>query len=286
VQQQVTDAREGDGQTPVPSAGDRVGKPGEVVFQVSDIHKSFGHVVALQGASLALRAGEVTALVGDNGAGKSTLVKVMSGVLQPDAGDLAVAGRPVHLRDPKDARAQGIHTVFQDLALVDALSTAENMFLGTEVRTRIGGVSLPWLNRREMRRASRAALNELGITTLKDVNTPIEALSGGQRQSVAIARAVRERAYVVMLDEPTAALGVTQAEQVLALMGRLRAAGTAVLVISHNLREVFAVTDNIVVLRLGRVVAEFRTSETTEEEVVSAIVGVARPGAAVQEGRP
>jgi ABC-type sugar transport system ATPase subunit len=255
-----------------------------VVFQATDIHKNFGHVVALQGASLALRAGEVTALVGDNGAGKSTLVKIMSGVLAPDAGHLVVAGSPVHLRDPKDARAKGIHTVFQDLALVDALSTAENMFLGAEIRTELGGIRLPWLNRREMRRASRAALNELGITTLKDVNTPIEALSGGQRQSVAIARAVRERAYVVMLDEPTAALGVTQAEQVLALMGRLRSAGTAVLVISHNLREVFAVTDNIVVLRLGRVVAEFRTSETTEEEVVSAIVGVARPGSALQEG--
>jgi len=282
----MTDAHVGSGPTPAPHGSDRVGRPGEIVFQVSDIHKRFGHVVALQGASLALRAGEVTALVGDNGAGKSTLVKVMSGVLQPDAGDLTVAGRPVSLRDPKDARAQGIHTVFQDLALVDALSTAENMFLGTEMHARIGRIRMPWLNRREMRRATRAALNDLGITTLKDVNTPIEALSGGQRQSVAIARAVRDRAYVVMLDEPTAALGVAQAEQVLALMGRLRAAGTAVLVISHNLREVFAVADNIVVLRLGRVVAQFRTSETTEEEVVSAIVGVSRPGAAPQEGRP
>jgi ABC-type sugar transport system ATPase subunit len=240
---------------------------------VRDVSKSFGSVVALRGASLSLRPGQVTALVGDNGAGKSTLVKVMAGVLQPDSGQLVVGGSAVQLRDPQAAARHGIHTVFQDLALVDSMSTADNMFLGSEVRTTVAGIRLPWLNRKAMRRETRRALSDLGITTLSDVNTRIESLSGGQRQSVAIARAVREQAAVVMLDEPTAALGVTQAAHVLDLMARLRTAGTAVLVISHNLREVFAVTDNVVVLRLGRVVAEFRTGDTTEEEVVSAIVG-------------
>lgn len=256
----------------------------EVALEVRDVRKSFGSVVALQGASLALRRGEVTALVGDNGAGKSTLVKVISGVIQPDSGEIQVAGRQAHMRDPQAGRALGIHTVFQDLALVNPLSTTENMFLGDEIRTRLLGVKVPWLNRTAMRRETRRALGELGITTLKDVNTPIEALSGGQRQSVAIARAVREHAHVVMLDEPTAALGVTQAQQVLALMGRLREAGTAVMVISHNLREVFAVADKIVVLRLGRVVANFRVHETNEEEVVSAIVGTKRFDDEHQEG--
>jgi ABC-type sugar transport system ATPase subunit len=246
---------------------------GDVALEVRDVSKSFGSVVALRGASLSLRPGQVTALVGDNGAGKSTLVKVMAGVLQPDSGQLVVGGSAVQLRDPQAAARHGIHTVFQDLALVDSMSTADNMFLGSEVRTTVAGIRLPWLNRKAMRRETRRALSDLGITTLSDVNTRIESLSGGQRQSVAIARAVREQAAVVMLDEPTAALGVTQAAHVLDLMARLRTAGTAVLVISHNLREVFAVTDNVVVLRLGRVVAEFRTGDTTEEEVVSAIVG-------------
>jgi ABC-type sugar transport system ATPase subunit len=248
----------------------------EVALEVRAAHKSFGHVTALQGASLTLRRGEVTALVGDNGAGKSTLVKVISGVIQPDSGTIHVAGEQVTMRDPQAGRAKGIHTVFQDLALVDPLSTTENMFLGDEIRTKLGPVTIPWLNRRAMRRETRRALGDLRVTTLKDVDVPIESLSGGQRQSVAIARAVRERAAVVLLDEPTAALGVSQAEQVLELIGRLREQGTAVMVISHNLREVFAVADRIVVLRLGRVAANFTANETNEEEVVSAIVGTRR----------
>jgi D-xylose transport system ATP-binding protein len=250
---------------------------------VEGINKRFGAVEALRGASLALAAGEVTALVGDNGAGKSTLVKIMSGVLAPDDGTLLFRGQPLALRDPHAARNQGIHTVFQDLALVDTLSTVENMFLGDELKLRVFGVRTPWLDRARMRRETMRALGDLGITTLRDPLTRIESLSGGQRQSVAIARAVRERAPLVMLDEPTAALGVTQAAQVLKLMDRLRDAGTAVLVISHNLREVFAVADRVIVLRLGRVVAEFLIRETSEEEVVSAIVGARFSGKTPEE---
>jgi ABC-type sugar transport system ATPase subunit len=256
-----------------------------VALEVRAAHKSFGHVTALQGASLTLRRGEVTALVGDNGAGKSTLVKVISGVIQPDSGSIHVAGEQITMRDPQAGRAKGIHTVFQDLALVNPLSTTENMFLGDEIRTKLGPITLPWLNRRAMRRETRRALGDLRVTTLKDVDVPIEMLSGGQRQSVAIARAVRERAAVVLLDEPTAALGVSQAEQVLELIGRLREQGTAVMVISHNLREVFAVSDRIVVMRLGRVAANFTANQTNEEEVVSAIVGTRRePQAETTEG--
>jgi simple sugar transport system ATP-binding protein len=242
-------------------------------MEVRDISKSFGSVQALKKASLKLRKSHVTALVGDNGAGKSTLVKVMSGVFQPDSGHMLIAGQPVTFRDPLAARARGIHTVFQDLALVEPLSATENMFLGSELRTEICHLPIPWINKRTMAREARRALDRLGITTLQDINTPVESLSGGQRQSLAVARAVREQAHVVMLDEPTASLGVTEARHVLALMDSLRAAGTAVLVISHNLREIFSVTDAIVVLRFGRVVANLPTAHTDQEEVIAAMLG-------------
>jgi ABC-type sugar transport system ATPase subunit len=253
---------------PMPAASD-----GPVALEVDGVSKSFGSIAALEDVSLGIAAGRVTALVGDNGAGKSTLVKIMSGVLAPTAGSLRVDGRPVELRDPRAARQHGIHTVFQDLGLVGSLSIVENMFLCTETRIRALGIRTPFLDRESMRSAARTALDDLGVTTVKDIDAPVESLSGGQRQSVAIARAVREKARVVILDEPTAALGVAQAAQVLRLMERLRASGTAVLVVSHNLREVFAISDAVVVLRLGRVAQIFETSKTDEEEVVGAIVG-------------
>jgi ABC-type sugar transport system ATPase subunit len=259
------------------------------VVEIEAATKSFGTVEALRGASLALHAGRVTALVGDNGAGKSTLVKILSGVLQPDGGKLYVGGREVELRDPQAARQHGIHTAFQDLALVGSLSTVENMFLGDELRVKVAGMRTPWLDRKAMRREAERALANLGITTLSDVERHIQTLSGGQRQTVAIARAVREAARVVILDEPTAALGVKQSNQVLRLVERLRESGTAVLVISHNLREVFEVSDNVVVLRLGQAVAEFETRETDEEAVVAAIVGARfrqRTTPAAEEGSP
>lgn len=237
------------------------------------ITKHYGTVHALQGASLELFAGEITALVGDNGAGKSTLVKIISGIVQPTNGALEVNGKPVILLNPQVARSAGIHTVFQDLALVDSLTTSENMFLGSEIRLKLFNWSLPILDRKKMKIETMKALSILGITTLKDPSMRIESLSGGQRQSVAIARAVRDSAPIIVLDEPTAALGVSQSEQVLQLMNRLRENGTAVLVISHNLREVFSISDRVVVMRLGKIVASFLTKDVTEEVVVSAIVG-------------
>jgi len=264
----VTQLQSGAAADPLPAVA-----PNPIALAVDDVTKSFGSIVAIQGASLAVAAGRVTALVGDNGAGKSTLVKMMSGLLAPDSGSVLVDGRPVTLRDPRSARQHGIHTVFQDLGLVGSLSIVENMFLCSEIRLRAMGMRTPFLDREAMRTAARKALDNLGITTVKDIDAPVESLSGGQRQSVAIARAVREHARVVILDEPTAALGVAQAAQVLRLMERLRASGTGVLVVSHNLREVFAVSDAVVVLRLGKVAQVFETSQTSEEEVVGAIVG-------------
>lgn len=243
------------------------------VLEATGISKHFGNVTALRDASLRLEAGKVTALVGDNGAGKSTLVKVISGVLQPDSGNLLVNGQKVELKDPRAARSLGVHTLFQDLALVADLSTVENMFLGTELHVRFGSVRLPWLDRKGMRREAERALENLHVTTLVDVRGRVEGLSGGQRQSVAIARAVRSQASLVILDEPTAALGVAQAAEVLRLVERLRSVGTSVLLISHNMAEVFSVADVIAVLRLGEVIAQFDTAKTTHEEVVAAIVG-------------
>jgi D-xylose transport system ATP-binding protein len=261
-----------------PSSGTTAGSsspadPASITLEVDGVSKSFGSINALEGVSIQLAAGRVTALVGDNGAGKSTLVKIMSGLLAPTTGSIRVDGREVEFRTPQTARRAGVHTVFQDLGLVGSLSIVENMFLCTEIRIRTMGFGTPFLDREVMRRAARAALDGLGVTTVKDIDALVESLSGGQRQTVAIARAVREQARVVILDEPTAALGVAQSAQVLRLMERLRASGTAVLVVSHNLREVFAVSDVVIVLRLGRVAEVFQTRETNEEEVVSAIVG-------------
>jgi ABC-type sugar transport system ATPase subunit len=235
--------------------------------------KSFGRIRALRGASLALRAGTVTALVGDNGAGKSTFVRILSGAMQPDEGSLHLDGDEVHLQDSRRAASQGIHTVFQDLALVDTMTVTDNMFMCDEMRHTVLGRRTPLLDRAGMRLAARSSLRDLGVTTVHDVGARVEALSGGQRQVVAIARAVRRQAKVVILDEPTAALGVAQAAHVLELVQRLRAAGTAVLIISHNLREVFAVSDYVAVMRLGQVVQVFESKGTTESAVVAAIVG-------------
>ena len=242
-------------------------------LEVINVSKSFGSIAALEDVSLQLAAGRVTALVGDNGAGKSTLVKVISGLHAPTTGRVRVGGADAEIRDPRSAKALGIHTVFQDLGLVGSLSIVENLFLCSELRLKALGIRTPFLDREAMRVEARKALDNLGITTVKDIDAPVESLSGGQRQSVAIARAVREQARVVILDEPTAALGVAQSAQVLKLIQRLRGAGTAVLVVSHNLREVFAVSDVVVVLRLGRVSEVFETADTDEEEVVAAIVG-------------
>ncbi|RDI66704.1 ATP-binding cassette domain-containing protein [Nocardia pseudobrasiliensis] len=239
------------------------------VLEARDITKRFGGVQALAGADLEVRAGEVVALVGDNGAGKSTLVKAISGAVAADSGEIRFAGAPVRIARPQDAQALGITTVFQDLALCDNLDVVANLHLGSETR------SLGVLDEIRMERAARDLLTSLDVK-IPDVRTPVRALSGGQRQSVAIARALLGEPRMVILDEPTAALGVEQTAQVLALVRRLRERGLAVLLISHNMVDVRAVSDRVVVLRLGRNAGEFETATSTQEAIVAAITGAAQ----------
>lgn len=238
-----------------------------MTLQVSGVSKRYGAVQALDGVDLAVEAGEVVALVGDNGAGKSTLVKVVSGVITPDAGTLEFEGRPVRINRPHDAQALGISTVYQDLALCENLDVVGNLFLGAEERrwSLLRGI--------RMERRARDLLTSLDVR-IRDIAAPVAALSGGQRQSVAITRALLGDPRLVILDEPTAALGVEQTAQVLDLVKRLRDRGLAVLVISHNLADVRAVSDRIVVLRLGRNAGDFRTADTSQEAIVAAITGL------------
>ena len=231
-----------------------------------DISKRYQAVQALDGVRLDLAAGEVVALVGDNGAGKSTLVKVLSGVVLPDAGTISQDGQPVRIANPHEAQRLGIATVHQDLALCENLDVVGNLFLGDEQHR--------WslLRHIRMERTARDLLTSLDVR-IRDIRVPVAMLSGGQRQSVAIARALIGEPRVVILDEPTAALGVEQTAQVLDLIRRLRDRGHAVLVISHNLADVRAVSDRIVVLRLGRNAGEFPTEGTAPETIVAAITG-------------
>jgi len=212
------------------------------------------------------------ALVGDNGAGKSTLIKALSGAQPADAGTIRIDGEAVHIRSPQDSRRLGLATVYQDLALADNLDVVANLFLGAEHLSRGHVLDEPWMEHR-----TRDLLCDLKVGTLHDVRAPVGRLSGGQRQSVAIARSLLGEPRLVILDEPTAALGVAETAQVLALIHRLRERGLGVIVISHNLDTVFDVADRIVVLRLGRRVASFVRDETTREEVVTAILGAAVP---------
>jgi D-xylose transport system ATP-binding protein len=238
-----------------------------VTLEVSGVTKRYGAVQALDGVDLTVGAGEVVALVGDNGAGKSTLVKVVSGVITPDSGTLEFEGRPARIHRPHDAQALGISTVYQDLALCENLDVVSNLFLGAEERrwSLLRGI--------RMERRARDLLTSLDVR-IRDIAAPVAALSGGQRQSVAITRALLGDPRLVILDEPTAALGVEQTAQVLELVKRLRDRGLAVLVISHNLADVRAVSDRIVVLRLGRNAGDFRTAETSQEAIVAAITGL------------
>ena len=237
-----------------------------MTLEAFDITKTYGAVRALRGVRLTVRAGEVVALVGDNGAGKSTLVKVVSGAVRPDGGTITFLGRPVRIHRPTDAQALGITTVFQDLALCENLDVVANLFLGVEKR------SWSVLGELSMERTARDLLASLDVR-IPDVRAPVALLSGGQRQSVAIARALLGEPRMVILDEPTAALGVEQTGQVLDLILRLRDRGLAVLLISHNLVDVRAVSDRIVVLRLGRDVADLETASASQEQIVAAITG-------------
>jgi D-xylose transport system permease protein len=222
---------------------------GTPLIELRGIKKSFGAVQAVNGVDLKVMEGEVTALVGDNGAGKSSLIKTISGLWEQDEGEILWEGKPVRLRTPKVSEALGITTIYQDLALCDNLDIVQNMFLGHEVLRHLT------LDEPTMEIASVKVLAELGVTTVRSVRQPVASLSGGQRQSVAVAKAVMFNAKLVIMDEPTAALGVSQTAQVLALIKRLAEGGVTVLMISHNLIDVFEVADEIAVLRLGRIVA-------------------------------
>ena len=230
------------------------------------ITKAFGSVQALDDVDFEVRSGEVMALVGDNGAGKSTLIKCVAGIYPIDAGQIRFDGRDVHIHGPKDAAHLGIEVVYQDLALCDNLDVVQNMFLGREVRS-----PLFRLKEAPMEQRTAETLASLSVTTIRSVRQPVASLSGGQRQSVAVARAVLWNSRVVILDEPTAALGVAQTRQVLELVKRLAEQGLAVVIVSHNLNDVFEVADRITVLRLGRNVGVYERQQTTQQEIVSAI---------------
>ena len=234
----------------------------EPLLKLRGIDKHFGPVQALYGVDLDLPAGQVTGLCGDNGAGKSVLTRCLAGVHQPDRGQIYFGGRAVHIQSTRDAAALGIETVYQDLALADNLDIVQNMFLGRE-RLRRG-----LLDEDSMERAAAETLSNLRVTTVRSIRQPVASLSGGQRQSVAVAKAVMWNSKVVLLDEPTAALGVVQTQMVLDLVRRLRDHGLAVMVISHNLNDVFEVADRIAVLHLGRKVAEGPVGEFDLRQVV------------------
>jgi len=236
------------------------------LLQLKGVSKHFGAVQALTQVDFEVRAGEAMALVGDNGAGKSTLIKSLVGIYTFDEGEIFFDGQPVKIRGPRDAAALGIEVVYQDLALADNLDVVANMFLGREY------IQPPFfLNETRMEKAARETLDSLSVTTLRSVRQTVAGLSGGQRQAVAVAKSVMWNSKVVILDEPTAALGVAQTRQVLDLVKRLAAKGLAVVLISHNLHDVFEASDRITVLRLGRRVAECVTRETTQQQVVHAI---------------
>ena len=242
------------------------------LLEARSVTKHYGSVEALRGASFEVRPGEVVALIGDNGAGKSTLVKCLSGAEQPDSGEILLDGHPVRLDSPTTARRLGIETVYQDLAVAPDLDPAANLFLGRELPR--GGI-LGWLgmlDKAEMRRRAIREFDRLGVR-LQSVNVPIGALSGGQRQSVAVARAVVWASKVVFMDEPTAALGVLQRERVLEVIRRVRDEGVAIVLISHNMPEVLAVSDRVEVLFRGRRVARFTTADATIEQLVAAMTG-------------
>jgi len=244
--------------------------PEEAILELEGISKFFGGVRALSGVDLVLRRGEIVALVGDNGAGKSTLVKLLSGIGRPDAGLMRFEGEVVVLHGPTDAAALGIQTVYQDLALCDNLDTVQNLFLGRELT---GARALgSRLARGAMEDRTREVLTGLDVK-IRSLRTPVERLSGGQRQSIAVCRSELANPKVVLLDEPTAALGIAQRAQVLGLIRRLRDQGRAVVVITHDLHDVRELADRVVVLRLGEKVAELVRGQYTGEQLVAAITG-------------
>jgi D-xylose transport system ATP-binding protein len=246
---------------------------GTPLLELEGVSKRFGPVQALDRVDFAVSAGEVVGLVGDNGAGKSTLVKAIAGINPPDTGTIRFEGQEVRISKPQDATALGIATVYQDLALCDNLDVVSNLFLGRELVSPGAGRVSRQIDEARMEHQTNDLLSNLAVT-IPSLRSEVGTLSGGQRQQVAVARSLLGEPKVVLLDEPTAALGVPQTKQVLELIRRLRERNLGVVVISHNLADVFAIADRVFVLRLGKAAGEFQAEETTEEHVIAAITGI------------
>ncbi len=250
----------------------------EPILKARGIVKRYGHVVALDHADFDLYPGEVLAVIGDNGAGKSTLIKALSGAIQIDGGDMRLNGQPMHFATPHAARHAGIETVYQTLALSPALSITDNMFVGREIRKKgIMGSMFKMLDRKEMERVARQRLSELGLLTIQNISQAVETLTGGQRQGVAVARAVSFGSKVVIMDEPTAALGVKESNRVLDLIRDVRASGVPIVLISHNMPHVFEVADRIHVHRLGRRLCVIDPKDYTMSDAVAFMTGAKEP---------
>ena len=250
------------------------------VLEARGLVKRYGHVTALSGSDFDLLPGEILAVIGDNGAGKSTLIKCLSGAVAPDEGQILLDGEPVTMRTPLDARGLGIETVYQTLAVSPALDIADNLFLGREPRAPgIRGALFRKLDRGRMRAEAKRQMTELGIMTIQDISQRVESLSGGQRQGVAVARAAAFGSRVIIMDEPTAALGVKESAHVLELIMRVRDSGLPVILISHNMPQVFEVADRIHIHRLGRRIAVVTPKSHTMNEVVAIMTGATEPGA-------
>lgn len=248
------------------------------ILEAKGLMKRYGRVVALDHADFELMPNEILGVIGDNGAGKSTLIKALCGAVVPDAGEILLEGKPVHFRSPLEARLAGIETVYQDLALSPALSITDNMFLGREMRKPgIAGSMFRLLDRSRMARTAREKLSDLGLMTIQNINQAVETLSGGQRQGVAVARAAAFGSRVVIMDEPTAALGVKESRRVLDLMGRLKAKGLPIVLISHNMPHVFEVADRIHIHRLGKRIAVINPKDFSMSDAVAIMTGAMKP---------
>jgi fructose transport system ATP-binding protein len=268
--------QEGEGLMTTPSPTQNGAQP---ILEARGLVKRYGHVTALAGSDFDLLPGEVLAVIGDNGAGKSSLIKCLSGAVIPDEGEILLEGKPIHMRTPIDARAYGIETVYQTLAVSPSLDIADNLFLGREPRAPgILGKLFRKLDRGRMRAEAKQQMEELGIMTIQDISQQVESLSGGQRQGVAVARAAAFGSKVIILDEPTAALGVKESAHVLELILKVRDSGIPVILISHNMPHVFEVADRIHIHRLGKRIAVVTPKSHTMNEVVAIMTGAAEPG--------
>ncbi|MEI3850536.1 MULTISPECIES: ATP-binding cassette domain-containing protein [Ensifer] len=250
----------------------------EPILTARGLVKRYGRVTALDHADFDLYPGEILAVIGDNGAGKSSMIKAISGAVTPDEGEIRLEGQPIHFRSPMEARTAGIETVYQNLALSPALSIADNMFLGREIRKPgIMGKLFRTLDRAEMEKRARAKLSELGLMTIQNINQAVETLSGGQRQGVAVARAAAFGSKVVIMDEPTAALGVKESRRVLELILDVRSRGLPIVLISHNMPHVFEVADRIHIHRLGKRLCVINPKEHTMSDAVAFMTGAKEP---------